>query len=390
MNQPIKVLHLSTHDEECGIAVFQQNVVDSMGKDHAIHNEFFPVSPNKLKALRGAELEAVLADLFAKLDGFDILHIQHEYSFYQIDQLQRIVDGAKSRNKKILFTLHTPPHARKEHLTTSPTLTLNPHSWINARRLRIAHQTFLSTFINPLYSADLLIVLSQASKESFEAYGLPDEKIKVIEMPIPATDVGLKTNEISKKLHKKHGDVILSTVGFIAEPKGTIPVVKALTFLPSNYKLAIIGGSHPSGQNDRFYDEVCDLIRDLNLKDRVYITGYIEEAARRDALARETDICLYPYDKKYYDYVSSAALANAIANYLPIVAYKTRTFEEINQIVPFINFCHSPNYYELARVVQEVDLKESAQLTQKYAELFTVEKQAKLFAEQYQKLMDSD
>ncbi|HSX00435.1 MAG TPA: glycosyltransferase [Patescibacteria group bacterium] len=385
MKSTLEVLHLSTHNERCGIAIYQQSIVDAMGEEEAIHNVFFDVSPNKLKLLKGAEFEAVLQKLFKQLEDFDILHIQMEYSFFNDDQLRRIVDGASSKNVKILFTLHTPPHARREHSQTA-IVTLNPRSWLSALRISKARNKFIESYIQPLKKADCLIVPSQAAMDSFVAYGVPQSLIKIIELPVPKPEKGVDSTEITDNLQKQPGDVILSTFGFIAETKGIIPLIRSLTFLPANYKLAIIGGAHPTGLNDAFYDQACDLIYGLGLRDRVYITGYVATDAQRDAFLRETDICIYAYDRAYYDYVSSAALNNAVANELPIVAYRNRTFEEANKVAPFITFCQSANYYEIARTVKSLDRKEGSDLTAKYAQAVTIEKQAKLFAEVYQQL----
>lgn len=385
MSESMEVLHLSTHNEECGIAIYQQNIIDAMGSHKTIHNVFFDISPNKLKLLKGTELTAALDKLFTQLKDFQILHIQMEYSFFADDQLQRIVDGAKLAGVKILFTLHTPPHARREHYQVVQR-TLNPHSWLADIRTKRVKKRFLETYILPLYKADCLIVPSKAAKASFASYGVPRELLQVVELPVPRADTSSRSSEVAENLQKKPGDVILSMAGFIADTKGVIPLIRSLTFLPDNYKLAIIGGAHPSGQNDRFYDEVCNLIQELGLQKRVYITGYVISDARRDALLRETDICIYAYDRAYYDYVSSAALMNAVACGLPIIAYKTRTFEEANMAVPFISFCQSANYYEIARIVRIMDRRESAELTKKFARIFTVEKQAERFAEIYQRL----
>jgi len=385
-SNPIKVLHLSTNNEECGIAIYQQNIVDGMGQNHPVENEFFDISPNKLKLMSGTELDAAIDKLLHQLNGFDVLHIQHEYSFYNGNQLQRIVDGAKGVGKKVMFTLHTPPHAHRRGVSRRLRLTPHPRSWVNAKRAANGDKEFVTTYITPLMSADLLVTTSRASIESFASYGVDPSKMVVVELPVPKVKRGLSTTDITDNLQRRSGDIILSTAGFLSETKGIIPALKALVLLPSNYKLALIGGAHPSGQNDAFYDHVCDVMLDLGLRERVYITGYVQEDDRRDALIRETDICLYPYDRGYYDYVSSAALTNAIANDVPIVAYKTKTFIEMDDAEPFLNFSQSANYYELARTVRSVDIAESIKRTKHYAEKFSVEKQAAKFAELYQQL----
>ena len=387
MKPSISVLHLSTHNEECGIAIFQQNIVDGMGEERAINNVFFDISPNKLKLLKGQDFTSAVSKLVKQLKDFDILHIQHEYSFYFDQQLLEIVRAAKTTHKKIIFTLHTPPHALGKNMPTIQRPGPHPRSWVQTYRSKRRRNKFILGHIEPLKLADLLVVTSNAAKQSYASFGIPMDRMVLVELPVPNVDASRSSTEIAKALNKKDGDVILSTVGFIAETKGVLPAIKSLTCLPENYKLAIIGGTHPSGQNDQFFDEACDVIRDLKLQDRVYVTGYIDDDAARDALVREADIALYPYDRKYYNYVSSAALTNAIANGLPIIAYKTDTFLEANSAVPFITFCHSANYYEIARNVKSLDRKKSVELTEQYAETFSVQKQAARFAELYRQLL---
>ncbi len=389
MRKKINVLHLSTHDEDCGIAKFQEGIVNGL-VEYDVNNVFFSISPNVLKKMNNVEFSVALNQLKEQLSGFDVLHIQHEYSFYSPGQLQMIVDLAKGLQKKVLFTLHTPPHAhRQKGSRVSKIKLIRPRTALHQLRSSRSDSQFVADYITPLLGADMLIATSHESINSFGAYGVPESLMEVIELPVPNIDHSNKTTEISKNLNKQSDDIILSTVGFISETKGVIAAIKALGFLPNNYKLAIVGGAHPSGQNDAFYDHVCDIINDRGLRDRVYITGYVAEDGQRDALVRETDISLYPYDKVYYDYVSSAALTNAVANNVPVIAYKTKTFLEANSHVSFISFSASANYYELARSVKALDINKSKQLAKQYAELFSVSNQAKKFAAAYDKLLNS-
>lgn len=390
MNRNIHVLHVSTHNEECGIAKYQESIVDAMGKSHQIVNTFFGTSPNVLRELPPAEFNQAMERLSEDLRKADILHIQHEYSFYRGDQLGRIVNCAKQQGKKILFTLHTPPHAHRGGPRQAVRFGHTPRSWKNALHQLKAEKAFHSAYIEPLHQADLLITPSRVSIESFTAYGAPStERYKVINLPVPAVNTHTTSSVISESLHKRKDDILLSMVGFLSETKGVIAAIKALHLLPQNYKLALIGGSHPSGQNDEFYDRVVDMIVQNDMQERVYITGYVENDTVRDAMVRETDICLYPYDHRYYDYVSSAALNNAVANSMPIVAYKTKTFLEVNEGSDFLKFASAATYYELARAVTTVDLHKQTEATKRFASRFSVEKQADLFAQTYLELADA-
>ena len=118
-----------------------------------------------------------------------------------------------------------------------------------------------------------------------------------------------------------------------------------------------------------YFDEVCDLIIKLGLKERVHITGFVDNDMHLNALIRECDVCVYPYDQKYYKYVSSAALNNSIANHKPAIVYPTRPFVEMNQDGT-IAICKSANYYELARYVVEADYTKLAKASSEYATSF--------------------
>lgn len=388
MSNKIRVLHVSTHNEDCGIAKFQEGIVDGLKEHVMVENTFFDVSPNSIKKMNDADFAVTINQLKTQLELFDVLHIQHEYSFYAAGQLQAIVNVAKALQRKVIFTLHTPPsaHRQKSRSITKGQL-IKPRAVLHHVRSRRADDQFMADYITPLLDADVLVATSHESIVSFSSYGVPSSLIEVVELPVPVVDHSRKTTEISVNLRKTKEDIILSTVGFISETKGIIAAVKSLSFLPSKYKLAIIGGAHPSGQNDAFYDHVCDTIINLGLQDRVYITGYVADDSERDALVRETDISLYPYDRTYYDYVSSAAITNAVANNTPIVAYKTKTFLEANSHVPFITFAVSANYYELARSVKRLDIDKSKRLTKSYAELFSVSNQARKFASTYSRVL---
>src|SRR4051812_3632210 len=102
----IKVLHYTTHDEECGIAKYQTQFIHGMAKVDHVENEIFNYSPNQTKLMSSGEFTKAMDELSVKLKDFDILHIQHEHSFYKRDELVHIVDRAHKLRKKVMFTLH--------------------------------------------------------------------------------------------------------------------------------------------------------------------------------------------------------------------------------------------------------------------------------------------
>jgi glycosyltransferase involved in cell wall biosynthesis len=83
--------------------------------------------------------------------------------------------------------------------------------------------------------------------------------------------------------------------GLHQSPQRRYGCCQGFRYLPDNYKLAIIGGLHPASDDLAFYAEITDLIDELDLRDRVYITGFIKDDERLNSLIRDV-MCVYPYD----------------------------------------------------------------------------------------------
>ncbi len=384
MVSKLRVLHYSTHNEDCGIGKYNEQFHLAMSETSAesVENEFFSYSPNVTKKMTHDQFSGVLKELKRKLKQFDILHIQHEISFYYHDELGRIVDLAKSMHKKVIFTVHTAPDAQFK----KPGLHgLGPRSLVKyAREIRTARK-FDATHIDPMRKAHLVLVHNANIKSSLVAHGVAESKVRIIPLPVPNIVLGNDSTEIRTALHYKDGDIIMGTVGFVSKTKGVLESVKSLSFLPDNYKLAIIGGVHPNGGGEEYLNDVCDLIVERGLEERVYITGFVQEDDRLNALVRECDVCVYPYDNKYYKYVSSAALNNSIANHIPAIVYPTVPFIEMNRDGT-IAICKSANYYELARYVREADYSLLAERSAKYAEEYSYSVESLKLVEVYQEL----
>ncbi len=384
MTKKVRVLQLSTHNEECGIARYQEQFVASMAADPDVENVFFDVSPNVSRFMSKMDYQAAVRQLEAQLKDFDILHIQHELSFYKHDELRLMIELAHKMDKKVVVTIHT---AFDVEYSQAKFTGIGPKSSIYFLRTKKAQQRFERVHLNPLKNADLIMVHNNVTRESLIRKGYNAERIIVIRMPVPAVDFDLKSETIRHALNYQKGDVIYASVGFVSKMKGVDQALKALQFLPSTYKLAVIGGNHPSGANQSYLDELTDYIAQYKLQDRVYISGFIEDDAKLNALIRECDVCVYPYDAQYYSYVSSAALSNAFANHKAVIAYKTPSFLEINSDAEVVTFCKSPNYYELARELMGIDIAQKEQLSTQYAETYSYVKEAGKLAAVYKSLV---
>ena len=107
MENNIRVLQFSTHNEECGIAKYQEQFISDMTGLENFYTEFFAYSPNQTKHMSKHDFQRVLGELKEKMIDFDILHIQHELSFFKHLELQEIVDTFSGGQKQVMITIHT-------------------------------------------------------------------------------------------------------------------------------------------------------------------------------------------------------------------------------------------------------------------------------------------
>lgn len=103
----INILHITTHNEECGIAKYKAQFLQCMMSDSGINSKIFPHSPNVMKHMTKHEFSSVLKELKRELKNYDILHIQHEISFFYQTELRSFIETARSLRKKVIVTVHT-------------------------------------------------------------------------------------------------------------------------------------------------------------------------------------------------------------------------------------------------------------------------------------------
>lgn len=364
MTKAVRILHLSTHNENCGIGKYQEMFLAEMIQSNEVENEFFEISPNILKTLPSRLYKNAFKKLEEKLKDYDILHIQHEFSFYWRDEVRRAVHIAKRLNKKVIVTIHTAPNVAHR----KPVLTgIGPRSLIRYARSLLSEKRFFYRLINPLKNADLILVHNQVTKKSLIERGVPEVLIQKIVIPVPKITANKASRIIKDNLLVQKGDIVLGTVGFLHRFKGIDAAIKSLNLLPKNYKLAIVGGVHPGTDDPGIYDKLTDLIVKYKVQDRVFITGYVQDDNDLNAYIRECDICVYPYDRDYYSNVSSAALNNAFANGVAVVGYPTASFKELNEKTEYLRLTNAFSYYELAHSIKNIDVSEYSKRSTDFA-----------------------
>jgi len=361
----MKILNFSSHYEDCGIAKYQENYVNELQSHEGIKSTFFKYSPYQTREMNEAEFNEVIDLLRKEITSYDIFHIQHEFGFYRGNQFERLVNTAKNAGIKTVVTYHTSPDLI---IIKKPLTGLGPRSLVNYVKSYRHNRILTNMHIAPLLRSDIILAHNEYTIGQLIAYGVPKESILLIPHPTYPITKPKKTTFIAESLHKKEGDVILSTVGYIHRFKGVTNAIKALSYLPSNYKLAVLGGVKSDSNDHKLYDQIADLILKRGLTDRVFISGVVDSDDDLNSYIRETDISLYPYDSKYYKGVASGGLNLAIANERPVIAYPVATFKETNTEISQLVFTRSDSYYELAREIKNIDMAEQTKRIRQYAD----------------------
>lgn len=380
----IRVLHFSPHNEDDGIAVYQEQYLSGMSAIPEVENNFFEESPLQLRRKSPEDREKVYSMLKAKLRDYDILHIQHEFGLFADDEFQRLVETARAARKKVIVSIHLSPG----FAMPQPKLGgLSPRSIVFYLRQLRHYRRLKHWHTEPFKQADVLLVHNEVTKKALMDEGVQSKKILKIEHPVPVFTEPPKSDLLKEKLGKNPKDIIFCTVGMLHRYKGTADAIKALKFLPNNYKLAIIGGMHPISEDVPLYNKLCDLIDAIGVQDRVYITGFVKDPQEMNALIRECDVCVYPYSGKYYAHLSSGSLNLAISNSMPVIAYPTLGFQEVAESSDgAVILTDTFAYYELAREIQRFKPEKQTALSKAYAKKMAWTLKSRELVEVYQQI----
>ncbi len=386
MSETVRILHFSPHDEDDGIAKYQEQYLAGMRGDATVENKFFEVTPIQLRHMNPEQHEEAYARLKGELKDFDIFHVQHEFGLFVEDDFQRLVSIAKEAGKKVVVTVHLSPDFAIKPVKLGG---VGPRSMVAFLRQQRHRNRMYERHVTPFLQADLLLVHNDMTAQALTKAGASEDKVKKILHPVHQFPDPPKSDYIAGKLNKKSGDIIYCTVGMLHKYKGIFDAIRALKFLPGNYKLAIIGGLHPVetdivSDTVGIYNKITDLIDILGLHDRVFITGFVKDDDKMNSYIRECDACVYPYDGVYYANVSSGAVNLGFSNGKPVIAYPTAGFRELATYTDgALVLTDTFAYYELARTLQDIDLSKQSELSQAYAKKMAWPNLAKELAAAY-------
>ncbi|MEO0988370.1 MAG: glycosyltransferase [Cyanobacteria bacterium J06639_14] len=344
----MKVLHLSTWKEVCGIAEYTKNLVQALN-GLGIENEVFPIRRRDMRYMSLEEMEAHFTFFCDQAQGFDVVHIQHEHGFFcgphpfhnAIPFFGRILSRLeKNRGQRIIVTFHTEPvladpnYIRglplKDKLlerTKAAYLTWKWHRHIGRHFQKKSRQQFQG------------IVHSKQSRLKMLESGFAPERLSVIEHGFPVRKRLQHSTEAQTDAKRALGipehAAVMSIFGFVSTYKGYDVAIRALARLPEHCYLIIAGGPHPEADpGEKTIQDVLALIEHLEeeeefeISHRILVTGFVP-FEMLDTIHMATDICLAPYLPSTIS--ASGALSWALSSGKPTIASKISAFRELNE-----------------------------------------------------------
>lgn len=345
----LKVIHLSTKNVKCGIATYAHNLISSL--DELCHNTHHTVPVEELSQVN---IDDYYDNFIQRCADYDAIHIQHEHGIFthgggiedSIERTGKILTrlAKKYTNKKIAITFHTAPEffttlRQAIHFKSTPVT-------INYFLSRMWKNYIVRTFKK--YKNLHIIVHSQITKDKLTNTGVPEESISIITHGV----MPMQSDKNHEPVDSFADNINLGIFGFIAEYKGHDLAIRAMQYLPERYNLMILGGRHPNNMSDVIEHRLA-LIEELDLQDRVKVTGYLTE---EEFNTYNKDIAIYLAPYTDHDLSASGAITWSLTSGKPVIGTFIPAFNNICKDYECMIRVHHESPRELAwRIVQLIE-----------------------------------
>jgi glycosyltransferase involved in cell wall biosynthesis len=248
--------------------------------------------------------EPDLGDLERAIDDAlpEILHIQFNFGFFDLDHLARLI-ADQLPQRPVVLSLH------------------------RTRELEIDGQrVHLADVAEMLRSVDRIIVHQRADATYLAGIGV-DSNVEVVPLGTPAPPV-CSPAEAKAALRLTDGPLI-GAFGFLLPHKGTLELLEAVRRLRADHpglKAVMLCARHPAPSSPPYEEECRRFIRRHGLDDDVLlVTDFLDDATARGIL-RACDAIVLPYLET--EESSSATLRFVLSAERPIVATDLAIFAD--------------------------------------------------------------
>jgi glycosyltransferase involved in cell wall biosynthesis len=366
----MRILHLTTWRQRCGIADFAESIVTHLARQK-IENEVFPLNTAALRYATTAELRSDYDRALRMAGDFDLVHIQHEFGFFagsgglfeSIANFGYVLSGLKAANRPAVVTFHGEP-TFSGLVPAGPTGGTGGAAVLQSvlgklRTRRIIHklerlwERQVASHFDGRPGSFRGLVHTPRTRLGVIRSGLAPQCVSVMPMGHSLRDPAFLTADrtaAKAQLGLSAESILLTIFGFVTEYKGHLLAVQALKKLPPQYHLAIVGGPNLANSSDTTLNSILETWAGEDPR-RLTITGFVPRETI-DLYHAATDICLAPFLPG--NIAGSASATWAFTSGKPTIATNIPAFAEIQQAVDCLLLCTPNAVYELAWHIQQL------------------------------------
>jgi glycosyltransferase involved in cell wall biosynthesis len=346
-----------------GITGYLRQLLPAIQQVNGTAPTVYTADNKTFKKLNFRQTEAYLATFVEQAQRFDCIHLQHEFSLFSGSYLPHqgialftsLLDSLAIQQAKrpVFTTFHQSPH----HLN-APLKVLEQLAWkATAKRFQtgtvhwaICHHTHLrQQLIDSGFAPEKVCLIPYfVSSQTLQQHPIQPQ---------------LK-NEVRQRLKLQSTDVLLGVLGFMSPKKRFEDAIKALSFLPPNYKLLIIGGSatavsaHPADKIATYEERLVRLVYEAGLQNRVLITGLFFNEQLPTYLDC-VDLFLAPYSQDFSGDFGTASFLLAAKK--PLITSNCPTFLDVQYQSQCLALFQAEEVEDLVATIKQVVASPSQQ-----------------------------
>ncbi len=371
---------LTSVGEKCGIASYTRALLEALSEIEDVSVEVVPILPGRQPVEHYQEQAERL-----NADNIDVVHIQHEYSFWGSILPKRwgYWELRYLLKKPVVLTAHTTYDLDDLlHLRTEK----SPLKRI-AKQLLLKRKAYRDSIeIAPFVTA-MTIVHTAAARNLLIARGAQPNFVTVIPSGTPTVHKSPDGGALFRSLHGLTGHRVVTIFGYVTYNKGYELTFDILDSLPKDVTLVIAGGARTPDM-EPYTTKLREIISAKGLSDRVVITGFLTDFEIADAM-EVSDIVLVPHTEAGNSYSVTFPLAYG----RPVLASNLACFDEISQRVDCIQLFDANNaddyLLQLQNLLKDDVRKEKISANAlKYANKFTWAKVAKYTTDVYRSAIE--
>lgn len=321
MTDAVRVWSISTHKKnpiigwvstwncKCGIATYSEHLIKNMPAPVTVFADksdrlLLSDTEHVIRCWQQGEADD-LEELAKAVDKekIDVLVIQFNYGFYNLQSLSRFIINQRKINRKIVITLHS---------TTDP---------MHAKNKKLSD---LAVALKDCYR---ILVHTPKDLNQLKNIGLIDNASL-----FPHGVLNYEITTKSKPIYDR--DFVLASYGFFLPHKGLLELIQAVGLLHNDgfkVRLEMVNAQYPGTVSRELIEQAHRLVERYNLRGIVNLsTDYLEDSDSLETLAK-ADLVIFPHQNTGES--ASGAVRYGIASGRPVAVTPIAIFDDVEGAV---------------------------------------------------------